>query len=42
MGLLSIIKKVKSKEKEMRILMVYGPRACSALPRRARRAACEP
>ena len=27
MGLLSIIKKVKAKEKEMRILMVYAPRA---------------
>ena len=25
MGLLSIIKKVKAKEKEMRILMVYAP-----------------
>lgn len=31
MGLLSIIKKVKAKEREMRILMVYVPalRACS-------------
>ena len=36
MGLLSIIKKVKAKEKEMRILMVYGPRARSALRHAAR------
>ncbi len=28
MGLLTIIKKVKQKEKEMRFLMVYAPRAC--------------
>ena len=36
MGLLSIIKKVKAKEKEMRILMVYGPRARSASRRASR------
>jgi asparagine N-glycosylation enzyme membrane subunit Stt3 len=28
MGLLTIIKKVKQKEKEMRFLMVYAPRSC--------------
>jgi hypothetical protein len=32
MGLLSIIKKVKAKEKEMRILMVYAPRAAPRRP----------
>jgi hypothetical protein len=35
MGLLSIIKKVKAKEKEMRILMVYAPPQWPRPPRAA-------